>query len=344
MQALYGRPVFVVEGDTFFWEDVVLDAIRRGKWSGLEQEAREGFAALEKIESSPEDDAFEGAVDEAAQEFRYQRELVTAREMEQWLAAREVSTREWMDHIRRSVARSRTSGLAALVARYPADPDQLDNALRVDLICSGAGEELAVQLARRAAAAAAAASSATEVSPSEEGALPTRLPPGLSVELARERVQLLTRIEEGAEQFRQSSITPEAIRREIGHHHTEWIRIDCRAIAFDDEAGAREGALCLREDGLPLDEVAAAAHATVSESRFYLDDLDPEVRPMFLAARAVDLLGPILFEGAHTVFRVTDKVMPSEQDPEILRRAEAGVEGRLVAAQAQQRVKWQLAW
>ena len=40
----------------------------------------------------------------------------------------------------------------------------------------------------------------------------------------------------------------------------------------------------------------------------------------------------------------TDKVMPSEQDPEILRRAETGVEGRLVAAQAQQRVKWQLAW
>jgi hypothetical protein len=65
---------------------------------------------------------------------------------------------------------------------------------------------------------------------------------------------------------------------------------------------------------------------------------------MFLAARPVDLLGPILFEGAHTLFRVTDKVMPSEQDPEILRRAEEGVEGRLVAAQAQQRVKWQLAW
>jgi hypothetical protein len=65
---------------------------------------------------------------------------------------------------------------------------------------------------------------------------------------------------------------------------------------------------------------------------------------MFMAARPADVLGPILFEGAHTLFRVIDKVMPSEQDPEILRRAEAGVEGRLVAAQAQQRVKWQLAW
>ncbi len=144
MQALYGRPVFVVEGDTFFWEDVVLDAIRRGKWAQLEQEVREGFAALEEFDSA-EDDEFDVAVDEAAQEFRYGRELVTAHEMEEWLAAREVSIREWMDHIRRSVARARTTeGLAALVTRHPMDPDQLAEALRVDLICSGAGEELAV--------------------------------------------------------------------------------------------------------------------------------------------------------------------------------------------------------
>ena len=52
MQALYGRPVFVVEGDTFFWEDVVLDAIRRGKWSGLEQEARGRIRRLEEFDSA----------------------------------------------------------------------------------------------------------------------------------------------------------------------------------------------------------------------------------------------------------------------------------------------------
>ncbi|HEU5153170.1 MAG TPA: hypothetical protein VFU03_00410 [Gemmatimonadales bacterium] len=342
MQALYGRPVFVVEADTFFWEDVVLDAIRRGKWAQLEQEVREGFAALEEFDSA-EDDEFEAAVDEAAQEFRYDRELVTAQEMERWLAAREVNIREWMDHIRRSVARTRTTkGLASLVADHPMDPDQLAAALRVDLVCSGSGEELAAELARRAAAAAA--SPVTPESPSEAGPLPTRLPPGLSVELAQQRIRLLARIEEGAEQFRKSAITPEAIRREIGHHHTEWIRIDCRAVAFDDEAGAREGALCLKEDGIPLDEVAAAAHATIAESRFYLDDLDPEVRPMFMAARPVDVLGPIFFEGAHTLFRVVDKVMPSENDPEILRRAETGVAARVMSAQAQQRVQWQLPW
>jgi hypothetical protein len=342
MQALYGRPVFVVEGDTFFWEDVVLDAIRRGKWSGLEQEVREGFAVLEEIESSSEDEEFEAAVEEAAQEFRYARDLVTAQEMEDWLAVHEVSLREWMDHIRRQTARARAPlGLSALVARHSIDAEQLDAALRVDLICTGMGEDLATELAGRAAAAAGypAPPSAEIHEPP-----PSRIPLGISPERAQERINLLARIDESAELFRRNAVTPEAIRREIGHHHTEWIRIDSRAIAFEDEAGAREAAMCLREDGLALDEVAAAAHATVAESRFYLDDVDPEVRSLFLGARPVDVLGPILFEGSHTLFRVVDKVMPSEKDPEILRRAETGVATRILAAQAQQRVQWQLPW
>ena len=261
--------------------------------------------------------------------------------MEDWLAAHEVSLREWMDHIRRQTARARAPlGLSALVARHPTDAEHLDAALRVDLICTGTGEELAAELAGRAAAAAGNPRGLSET----DEPLPSRIPLGIAPERAQERINLLARVNESAELFRQSAVTPEAIRREIGHHHTEWIRIDCRAIAFEDEAGAREAAMCMREDGLALDDVAAAAHATVAESRFYLDDLDPEVRPIFMAARPVEVLGPILFEGAHTLFRVVDKVMPSEKDPEILRRAETGVATRILAAQAQQRVQWQLPW
>ena len=75
--------------------------------------------------------------------------------MEDWLAVHEVSLREWMDHIRRQTARARAPlGLSALVARHSIDAEQLDAALRVDLICTGMGENLATELAGRAAAAA----------------------------------------------------------------------------------------------------------------------------------------------------------------------------------------------
>jgi hypothetical protein len=347
MQALFGHPVFEVDGETFYWEDVVLDALRRGKWTRLVGEVSDSLAALEAADQGPEDSEFEEAVDDAAQEFRYERDLVTAQEMEDWLKLRGVGVREWMEFIRRNTLKTRSGTRRKSGAvRVPGDDAAVGDELRVELICSGLGEEWAGELGERAAAAAAAA----EATMPESGtdvlgrAPPSPLPEGLSPERAGERLAVLDRVERGLQEFARSVLTAEAIRREISHRHTEWIRVDCRAIAFTDEAEAREAAFCLREDGLELDEVAATARAPVAESRFYLDDLEPDFRAVFLASRPVELLGPMLFEGAHTLIRVVDKVMPSEQDPEIRRRAEAAVLSRALAEQGSRRVRWRLAW
>jgi hypothetical protein len=346
MQALYGRPVFSVDGDTFFWEDVVLDAMRRGRWTRLEREVREGLACVAEAEAA--EDVPEEEIEEAAQEFRYARDLVTGQEMEDWLEARSLSAREWMGYMGRTVLRERgASRLGEILQRHPPDPGAVEAALTVDLICSGLGAELANQLAELASAAAAAGSEpATDelAARTPRRTTPLLIPTGLPPERAGERLAVLIRLDRGMEQFRLAAVTPEAVQREIGHRHTEWIRIDCRTIRFADAARAREAALCLREDGLSLDEVAGAARTSVAESRFYLDELEPDARPMFLAARQVDVLGPILFEGSHTLFRVLDKVMPSERDPEILRLAQASVLAQALAKETARRVQWQLDW
>jgi hypothetical protein len=346
MQALFGHPVFEVDGETFFWEDVVLDALRRGKWTRLVREVSDSLATLEAADEGPEDPEFEEAADDAAQEFRYERDLVTAQEMEDWLKLRGVGVREWMEFIRRNTLSTRTGTRRTSGARSEADAAAIAAELRVELICSGLGEQWAGELAERAAGAAAAAEATLPESGTDVlgSAPPSPLPEGLSAERAGERLAVLDRVERGLQEFARSVLTGEAIRREISHHHTEWIRVDCRTVGFAGESEAREAAFCLREDGLELDEVAATARAPVAESRFYLDDLEPDFRPVFLAARPVDLLGPMLFEGSHTLIRVVDKVMPSEQDPEVLRRAEAGVLARALADQMHRRVRWRLAW
>ena len=344
MQALYGRPVFSVDGDTFFWEDVVLDAMRRGAWTRFQREVRDGLACLAEAEATGE--LPEEAIEEAAREFRYQRDLVSAQEIEAWLEARDLSVREWMDHIGRGVLRDLAAPrIAAVLKLYPPSPQALQSALAVDLVCSGLGSSLANELAEQAAAAAAAGAELeeAELDPLRSTA-PLLVPPGLAPERAGERLTFLARLDRGAKRFRQAAVSPEAVQREIGHQQTEWIRIDCRTIGFPDEIRAHEAALCLREDGLSLDEVADAARTSVADSRFYLDELDPGLRPMFLAARSIDVLGPIPFDGSHTLFRVLDKVMPSVQDPEILRRARAAVLDRALADQVRRRVEWQLDW
>jgi hypothetical protein len=326
MKSLYGRAVFAVDGEPFFWEDVVLDASRDGRWARWEGEVGAGVAALAAVGGQLSDEA----VDEAAQEFRYQRDLITAREMEEWLDARGLTAGEWMGHIRRQVALARSKAPAAPPATPPAE------ALRVDLLCSRQGVELALSLAERTAAAAAAAPADSEPTVTAAPELPGDIAPA---NLA-ERWHRLARVADGVERFRRQSLTTEALRREISHHHLDWIRIDCRALGFDDESRAREAALCVREDGLGLDDVSADAHVPAFDSRFYLDELEADLRPSFLAAKPVDLIGPVPFDGGYTLFRILDKVMPNEQDPEIRRRAEESLVSRTLADEVQRRVRW----
>ncbi len=329
MKSLYGHPVFSVDGIPFSWEEIVLDASRDGRWARWEREVGASVSAVAAATAAGKLD--EDAVDEAAQEFRYERDLITGEEMERWLEARQLSATEWMGHIRRQVARSVMPPSNALSAG-PAVPADV---LRVELICSSSGNEFASTLAERAAAAAAAPGALTWPIPPLPALRDDIMPDG-----AAERWARLTGIAEAEERYRRQAITPEAIRRDVSHHHLEWIRIDCKMLSFDDLARAQEAALCVREDGMVLDEVSADAHVPAFDSRFYLDELDPDLRAVFLAAKPVDLIGPMLFEGSHTLFRILDKVMPHEQDSEIRRRAEQSVVARGRADEVQRRVRW----
>jgi len=250
--------------------------------------------------------------------------------MEEWLEARGLTPSEWMGHIRRQVARARSG------SPDPTSPGAAPaEALWVELLCSSQGVEFAMSLAERAAAAAAAPSDSVATAPPAPQLREEVTPPNLA-----ERWQRLAGVAEGVERFRRQVLTPEAVKREVSHHHLEWIRIDCRALGFSDEGRAREAALCVREDGLGLDEVSADAHVPAFDSRFYLDELEPDLRPAFLAAKPVDLIGPVPFDGSYTLFRILDKVMPNEQDPEIRRRAEQSVISRSLAEEVQRRIRW----
>ena len=320
------------------------DAIRRGKWISLEQEALQGIRGPEEIDSPRETMTSKQRLKRRLQEFRYERDLITAQEMEDWLAIREVSLRDWMDHVRRRTAGARVS--SGMSRSRCAPPDGSGSARQRLAGGPGSAREWE-ESCGRAGWARGGRSREPGILRLDQYMRRCRLGclPGSPRSTPRERVNLLARIDQGAEAFRRergdgggdpSGDRASPYRMDPDRFPRHRIRGRSRR--------ARGGHVHARGRPARWTEVAAAAHATVAESRFYLDDLDLEFRNLFLGARPIDVLGPIFFEGAHTLFRVVDKVMPSEQDPEILQRAEAGVAGRLVAAQAQQRVQWQLPW
>ena len=106
MNILSDRPLFAVDGEVFHWGDVVLHAQASGRWEELLAEAREGLACESYFDTIEEDGA-EEAIDDAAAEFRYDRELITADEMEAWLDTRGITPEQWMGYIRRAVLRQR---------------------------------------------------------------------------------------------------------------------------------------------------------------------------------------------------------------------------------------------
>jgi hypothetical protein len=317
MTQLPEGPVFAVDGEVFQWQDVFAHARASGGWADLERAARAGVASGLHADASPEEEErLEALVDKAGDEFRYERDLLTADEMEAWLAERGLTARTWLESVRRRILRELWADqLDELVARYQPASDDVDAALAADMVCGDTHGTLAESLAAVAAAAAAAGGAA----------------PG------EDRHQALR---EAAERFRAAALTAEALRREIASHQMEWVRIDCRALEFSEPTEAREAALCLREDGLPLEEVAQSAHVPVGALSFYLDEIDGEERSRFLASHAGNVVGPIPVDEVHILYHVDAKVMPSADDPAVLARARRLITARAETLEVQQRVQW----
>ena len=114
----------------------------------------------------------------------------------------------------------------------------------------------------------------------------------------------------------------------------------CRALAFPSADGASEAALCLREDGLPLAELARRASTVVQVSAFFLEELDASVHDRFVGARTGDLIGPVRQNGEYVLYEIVGKTLPSPSDPIVLVRAQEGVLKRAIAHQVANHVQW----
>ena len=86
---------------------------------------------------------------------------------------------------------------------------------------------------------------------------------------------------------------------------------------------ASEAVLCVRDDALDLADIAVAAHVSLVEKRFFLDEAEATAKVPLLAARPGDVVGPIAIGAEWVVFEVREKRVPNEADPAVRRRAES---------------------
>ena len=347
MKALMTQVVFVVGGQPYDWADVALAARLWRDWDILEEEVRQGLACVKRLEDADEEPDPD-QITAAAEAFRYERDLLTAAETEAWLKLWDLTAESWMAYIERSVLRTEWAPeLPEIVARYPAEADEVADAIGAEGVCSGHFVQFAWKLAGRAAVyQRMQADRANGTFPEGGDERVTEVAgqelPGIDLSVRREKMVTLARLEPAFARFRELVLTSGAIRDAVNAHHLDWIRLDCRAVSFPDQQMAQEALLCIREDGAELAEVRRAAKSAVHEARFFLDETDAGSRHAFLSAIKGDLLGPLPINGGFSLFRVHDKILPSADDPAVRQRAERDALNRAVQQEINNRVRWQI--
>lgn len=346
------KPVFQVGGDSYCWADIAFAAVVWGDWDRLRREVREGLACLGSYRASGRP-LPEAEIDAAAAEFRYERELISAQEAEEWFARWGMSAREWMDYIRRSVLRNRLeSRMPELLAQYPVSDADVAAAAGVEAICSGLLRRLAPRFAARAAAhdqLRGAQQNGGRLYTDEELAGVRRGFPGdlqslgldVDEDTLDECATRLARLELALRDFRTAVVTPRAVADQISSHHLEWIRVAYQTLIYPAEAMAREALLCVREDGMDFPDLAAATVvADLREDEQWIGELKGPLHTGLLGARAGEVLGPFAIGGGHALLRLTAKRLPTSEDEQVRSRAETAALQRALSNELQTRVHW----
>jgi hypothetical protein len=306
-------PVFSVGGRTYRFGDVVRAARAWGELDDLERQTAEGIAVLDRVESLGS--ALDASdVEAAATAWRYERRLLAGDDLEAWLARWQLQPSDWLHYVRRRLAReSHANELSESLARYTPHAKQVEEALWGEAVCSGSLARWARQLAGRAAAAAALGRPQGD----DPGALDEAL-----VELSRR------------------SLTPEASETLLEARQVDWLRVECDVLAFPDEGMAREAALCVREDGMTLAEVAGRAGVALTTQTVLLEEVPRLLSERLLSAVQGELVGPVALGGGYVVATVRDKRAPTIEDPVVQERLDEEIPRRAVETEVTNRVRW----
>lgn len=345
--------VFSVEGEPYCWRDVVLSAVQRGEWHAVEQRARQG-AACARHADAVSATLPAGALDAAGRDFRYAHDLVTAQSMEEWLARHELSVQDWTACLRRQLLRARwPADLEELVARYPTSDAEAVQLTVIEATCCSALDAWARVLAERAAAhafviasangAGVPASTAHPESPEPTYTYPLSVLWGDDAGTVEAAARRLRRLDQSLTGFRAAQLTEHAVQAYVSSRQLDWVRFDCRIMAFPDAGMAAEAASMLRDDGEGFTSVYQAARTAPRAAQFFLDQIEDSMRGHFLGSRPGDVIGPMCVDDEYVLYEIEEKVLPNFKNADVRRRAEEGVLHRALGQQCEQRVDWRAA-
>ena len=347
--AIENRVVFVSVEDSFTVRDLIDAAHFRGEVEPVWRDLLRLVAAGNKAnESDLEID--DAAIDTAAEQFRYQHDLITAEETERWLDERGLTLGDFSAYFVRHYWGETADEVAAEATDYLSAPAELRALLTMELILSGELDRMAGRSSWRVAARRAEGGQAVDPSlfAEEEARFLERC--GRQKEqvgdwlggLERDEGWLREQIAMEAVYRRDSAalLSREARVREISALRLPLTLFEVETIEFDSLDAAREALLCVRQDGMAMAEVAGEGRYPYRHAEILLEDVPEDLQQKFLSVTPGAVLEPITRgEGFH-LCRIVAKAEPDVDDPTVKARAEDRILERHFGELTAKHIQW----
>ncbi len=346
------RKVIFLCGDrSFTVRDIIDAALFRGElepaWNGLLRlETAEHKADEQDLEFSDD------AIDAAAERFRYEHDLITAEETEQWLAQRGLSLADFSAYFVRHYWGEQFDDVEPEPLDYLSAPNEMRELLTTELILSGELDRMAGRLSWRVAAlyATDGAPVDPELIAAEESQFLGRS--GLREDQLTGWLEKVGRDQE----WWRESLTMEAIQRrdcaallsreacerEISALRLPLTRFEVEMIELDSLDAAREALLCARDDGMSMEEVAAEGRYPYRHPEVLLEEIPEDLQQKFLSVHPGEILEPIARGDGFHICRVIGKTEPDLEDPVVKERAEERILDRHFADLTTRHIQWRL--
>jgi len=197
-----------------------------------------------------------------------------------------------------------------------------------ELILSGALEDMIVKLSWRLAALCAGKEPASEAIAAEKRKFlhRTRVEPAQLAhwleELGRDLRWLneMLAIEAAFGTHCDRLLIPEARQRELMALRMHLTQCEIELIELESRDAANEALLCVREDGMSMEEVATEGRYPYRRADFLLEDVPADAQQKYLSVSQGDVLEPMPHGDGFELCRIIKKVEPRLEDPTIKSR------------------------
>ena len=346
--AIESRVVFESDGKSFTVRDLVDAAHFRGEIAEPWQKFLRVVAAENRADEAGQE-ADDDAIATAAEQFRYQHDLITAEETEKWLAERGIDLGDFSSYFVRQFWSTEENGASVASDDFAASAGDVRLLFTIDLTLSGELDAIATRASWRAASRAAASEVGAEQVAIAQADFRARhgLDEGTETEwherLGRaadwQRAQL--ELEAAYAHDRARLLTPAARSHEVSALRLPLTSFEVETLEFDSLDAAREGLLCVRSDGMSMEEVAKEGRYPYRHADVLLEDVPEDLQQKFLSVTPGDVLDPIVRGESFHLCRIIAKAEPNLDDPVVRSRADDRILERHFEELTSRHIAWQ---